>query len=187
MGLTASRCTLGRESAVECCKTTVLMPDTTKAIIVNPKTRCACRARRCRLDREHARGSEETEPRAAGSGALVLAAATRLRGTPEEHTGVIGAVYVPAGASMGTARERSEEMAFWSKEAKGHGEEGMGELLEWMDRARAIVVYESGWIHEGMGGAYGGDEGRREAHLRKVVDVGEHVRREHGRVVREGV
>ena len=47
------------------------------------------------------------------------------------------------------------------------------------------MVYEAGWMHEGMGGAYGGDEERRAAHLRKVVDVGEHVRREHGRVVRE--
>ena len=144
------------------------------------------RARRAEARRgERAREGEEAELRAAGTGALVLAAATRLRGTPEEHTGVVGAVYVPSGASMGTARERSEEMAFWCEGAKGHGEEGMGELLEWMDRAGAIVVYETGWMHEGMGGAYGGDEERRAAHLRKVVDVGEHVRREHGRAVRE--
>jgi hypothetical protein len=86
---------------------------------------------------------------------------------------------------MGAARERSETMAFWSADAKGHGEEGMEEMLEWMDRAGAIVMYDAGWMRTGMRGVYGGDEERRASHLRKVVDVGEHVRHAQGRVVRE--
>ena len=135
--------------------------------------------------RERAREGEGAERQAAGTGALVLAAATRLAGTAGEHTGAVGAVYVPAGDSMGAARERSEEAAFWCAEAKGHGEEGMCELLEWMDRARAIVVYDAGWMHAGIKREYGGDEARRAAHLRKVVDVGDHVRRAHGRTMRE--
>jgi hypothetical protein len=36
-----------------------------------------------------------------------------------------------------------------------------------------------------MDAVYGGDTARRAAHLRKVVDVGEHARRAHGRAVRE--
>ena len=135
-------------------------------------------------ERECEQGDREGQ-RAAGAGALVLAAATRHAGTGEERTGVVGAVYVPPGSSMGEARERSEAMAFWCADAKGHGEEGMEEMLEWMDRAGAIVMYEAEWMRTGMRGIYGGDEERRASHLRKIVDVGEHVRRAQGRVVRE--
>ena len=61
----------------------------------------------------------------------------------------------------------------------------MGQLMEWMDDAGVIVAYDTGGWAESMREAYGGDAERRQAHLAKMIDVGEHVRTRVGRAVRE--
>ena len=71
---------------------------------------------------------------------------------------------------MGAARSRSEEAVFWGADATGHGEGGMGQLMEWMDDAGVIVAYDTGGWAESMREAYGGDAERRQAHLAKMTD-----------------
>ena len=140
-------------------------------------------AARARAASAWASGTETA--REAGRGTLVVAAAVREEGTTEARTGAVGAVYVPSDESMGAARARSEEAVFWGADATGHGEGGMGQLMEWMDDAGIIVAYDTGGWAESMREAYGGDAERRQAHLAKMIDVGEHVRTRVGRAVRE--